>query len=126
MADTKYITYDEYTALGGSVSAELFNSLELKARIKLDYFTLDRIKLGKLEVTERVKVVMAEYISILAKTSESENQVGGRVNSFSNGRVSITYDNSKSEQQELNEKLAQIAFESLPVSYISEVVSDED
>lgn len=126
MADTKYITYDEYTALGGSVSAELFNSLELKARIKLDYFTLDRIKLGKLEVTERVKVVMAEYISILAKTSEAENQAGGRVNSFSNGRVSITYDNSKSEQQELNEKLAQIAFEALPVSYISEVVSDED
>lgn len=126
MADTKYITYDEYTALGGSVSAELFNSLELKARIKLDHFTLDRIKLGKLEVTERVKVVMAEYISILAKTSESENQTGGRVNSFSNGRVSITYDNSKSEQQELNEKLAQIAFEALPVSYISEVVSDED
>ena len=126
MADTKYITYDEYTALGGSVSAELFNSLELKARIKLDYFTLDRIKLGKLEVTERVKVVMAEYISILAKTSESESQTGGRVNSFSNGRVSITYDNSKSEQQELNEKLAQIAFEALPVSYISEVVSDED
>ena len=126
MADTKYITYDEYTALGGSVSAELFNSLELKARIKLDYFTLDRIKLGKLEVTERVKVVMAEYISILVKTSESENQAGGKVNSFSNGRVSITYDNSKSEQQELNEKLAQIAFEALPVSYISEVVSDED
>jgi len=126
LADTKYITYDEYTALGGSVSAELFNSLELKARIKLDYFTLDRIKLGKLEVTERVKVVMAEYISILAKTSEAENQAGGRVNSFSNGRVSITYDNSKSEQQELNEKLAQIAFEALPVSYISEVVSDED
>lgn len=126
MADTKYITYDEYTALGGSVSAELFNSLELKARIKLDNFTLDRIKLGKLEVTERVKVVMAEYINILAKTSESENQAGGRVNSFSNGRVSITYDNSKSEQQELNEKLAQIAFEALPVSYISEVVSDED
>lgn len=126
MADTKYITYDEYTALGGSVSAELFNSLELKARIKLDYFTLDRIKLGKLEVTERVKVVMAEYISILAKTSEAENQAGGRVNSFSNGRVSITYDNSKSEQQELNEKLAQIAFEALPVSYISEVISDED
>lgn len=77
-------------------------------------------------MTERVKVVMAEYISILAKTSESENQAGGRVNSFSNGRVSITYDNSKSEQQELNEKLAQIAFEALPVSYISEVVSDED
>lgn len=126
MADTKYITYDEYTALGGSVSAELFNSLELKARIKLDYFTLDRIKLGKLEVTERVKVVMAEYISVLAKTSEAENQAGGRVNSFSNGRVSITYDNSKSEQQELNEKLAQIAFEALPVSYISEVISDED
>lgn len=111
-AYTSYITYDEYTGLGGIVEQSAFSVIERKAQRLLDYWTQNRIKYLT-TIPDEVKEVLTEMINKMAKCNDGE-----RLTSFSNGKVSMSFDTSKTEEQELY----QVALSWLPVSLISGVV----
>lgn len=105
----EYLTYNEYIEYGGKVSVDAFPLLEIKARKHLDAFTSNRIT----EITNDIKLVMVEFINKISKVQD-----GDRVTSFSNGKVSFSYDT----QTSLESELSNIATMYLPVSLVSWVV----
>ena len=114
MADT-YLTFEQYTQMGGSVSASSFEEIERKARRLLDYFTQNRLKNATITDIDGLNDTMFEFIEKMAKTDENG---GEKVTSFSNGTVSMSFDNSSTLEQDLYH----IALVNLPVSIISGVV----
>ena len=89
-----YITYEEFCAIsdeGIILSEEQFKRYELKARVKLDYYTQNRLE--NLEtIPEKIKYLMYELITIIY--SEDENKKDkGIVQSVSNDGYSVTYEN---------------------------------
>lgn len=110
-----YITLEEYTALGGTVTdSTSFALLEKKARRKLDYFTQDRLKTAT-TIIDEVKEVMTEFINKLSSASDGE-----KVSSFSHDGVSVSFDNTSS----LDDDLYNLAVEYLPIELISTKVGD--
>lgn len=108
-----YINYDEYKALGGNAEASAFPLLERKAEKLLDYWTFNRIKYLTI-VPDEVKECLTEMVNRMMTWEDGQN-----ITSFSNGKVSIAFDSSKSREQNLFNDVALVY---LPVSLISEVV----
>lgn len=106
-----YLTYLDYTSLGGTVSDTDFTNLELKARHKLDYFTQDRLKTATTIISE-VKELMTEFINRIA-----QSPLNGNVTSYSNGIESFGY--GKNQTDALNSELYQLAVEYLPIELIT-------
>lgn len=63
----QYLTFDEYQAIGGSLTEDTFNLLEYKARKKIDKYTSGRL-IDLTEQLQEVKMCVNELISI-----ENEN-----------------------------------------------------
>lgn len=84
-----YLTYEEYTELGGSLPLDDFTKLERKAQRWLDSFTFDRIPQLP-EVPRVVKEVLTEYISRL-DTVNNQRENGDLVTQYSNGVEQLTY-----------------------------------
>lgn len=103
-----YLTFEEYTNLGGTVSESAFPNLEIKSRHKLDYFTQDRLKVAT-SIIDEVKEVMTEFINRLS------NMDGEKVSSFSHDGISVSFDNTTTDEEELYN----IAVEYLPIELIS-------
>lgn len=102
-----YLSFDEYTQLGGKVEKSAFPHLERKARKKLDYYTQDRLKNATV-IPDEVKECMAEFIDRLAE------QDGEKVSSFSNGSISVSFE----KEEKTEETLWDIAVEYLPVELV--------
>lgn len=92
-----YLTYEEYKELGGIVSESAFAMLERKSHRLIDAWTQERIKHMD-SVPEEVKETMTYMINRLG-TAEEEG--GERLTSFSNGKVSMSFDTSKTIEQEM-------------------------
>lgn len=112
-ANTGYITYDEYVNLGGNAEASVFPLMQRKASRLLDLWTFDRLKTAT-TIPDVVKECLTEMINQMQGW-----QYGDDVTSFSNGKVSFTFDTTKAREQKLYYDTAYIY---LPVSLISEVV----
>lgn len=112
----KYLTFDEYQELGGTVPQSDFPNLEHKAQRKLDYFTQNRIK-KMTTIPEEVKELLTIYVDRMSKTEGSEN-----ITSYSNGTESFSYAGRSSA--ELDNEYFRIAVEYLPIDLISQVVDD--
>lgn len=94
---SEYISYDEYKSYGGELSDKsAFSLLERKARGLLDYWTQERINAKPSLVDDDVKMLMKEMIDRMLQWDDGE-----RLSSFSNGKVSMQFDISKTEEQEL-------------------------
>lgn len=101
----QYITYNEYKALADNpVSEEAFDKLYLRAKIKLDYYTFDRIA-NMDPIPEEVKLLMCDLITTLNHTqSQSQSLVG--LTSYSNGIESFGFsDGEKSYTQQLESSI---------------------
>lgn len=109
-----YLTYDEYKELGGTADQPSFSNLELQARYKLDYWTMNRIA----EPDEGVKLCMTLLINVLAEVQNGESDVS----SFSNDGVSVTLANAKTDEQKMNDVYSRVV-EMLPVELVSVVVT---
>ena len=109
-----YLTYSEYTSLGGTVSDTDFTNLEPKARRKLDYFTQNRLQTATTIISE-VKEVMVEFIDRMAKSAEN-----GNVTSYSNGIESFGF--AENQTKALDNELCQLTIEYLPIELISAYV----
>lgn len=78
-----FLTYDEYTELGGTLAETDFNRLSYRAEQALKTHTLGRVQIAD----ERVKKCMFDLIAL-----ESQNT---GVKSVSNDGYSITYQSAK-------------------------------
>lgn len=107
-----YITYEQYQALGGTVSATDFPRFECRAGLLLDDWTLDRIRFMPAPLPAYVAVAMTEIIDALPKLA------GERVTSFSNGVTSFSFDASKSDVSMLYDDVVRI----LPLELVSRCV----
>ena len=98
-----YLTYDEYSEMGGTLDETLFNSLVLDAQGYIDWYTFNRLwkeEWRTEDVMERVKICMYQLIGLVAAknnliTPQGTNaggiNVNAQVSQQSNDGVSTTY-----------------------------------
>lgn len=89
-----YLTYDEYQAMGGILSAAAFAKYESEARIKVDYYTFKRLTKDT-EFSENVKLCMMKIIGLLNDYEKYYGKVADMstpiLQSQSNDGVSVSY-----------------------------------
>ncbi len=107
-----YITYPNYTELGGSATETAFPTLELMAEKKLDYWTQNRIKPE--EITPEIRLVMKMLIDHLNEKENGEQDIS----SVSNDGVSISFADAKTSEQKLSGIYGR-AVEILPAELVS-------
>lgn len=96
---TYYLTYAEYTEMGGTLDEALFNTYRLDAQAYIDWHTFNRLW-DEEEIPERVKICMYQLIGLVASTnnllvpqvqSTGGINVNAQVSTQSNDGVSTTY-----------------------------------
>ena len=85
-----YLTYDEYLAMGGVLDQTAFETLEFKARKRLDLVTSCRIRDHMEEISEAVKRCMFSLIRVEGSVG-IESQATHNVTSFSTDGYSESY-----------------------------------
>lgn len=98
-----YLTYDEYSDMGGTLDETLFDTLVLDAQGYIDWYTFNRLwkeEWRTEDVMERVKICMYQLIGLVAAkqnlitpqtpTSGGIN-INAQVSTQSNDGVSTTY-----------------------------------
>ena len=98
-----YLTYDEYSEMGGTLDETLFDTLLLDAQGYIDWYTFNRLwkeEWRTEDVMERVKICMYQLIGLVAAkqnliTPQNTNAGGinlnAQVSQQSNDGVSTTY-----------------------------------
>lgn len=98
-----YLTYDEYSEMGGTLDETLFDTLLLDAQGYIDWYTFNRLwkeEWRTEDVMERVKICVYQLISLVAAkqnliTPQNTNaggiNVNAQVSTQSNDGVSTTY-----------------------------------
>ncbi len=98
-----YLTYDEYSDMGGTLDETLFNTFLLDAQGYIDWYTFNRLwkeEWRTEDVMERVKICVYQLISLVAAknnlltptdTSAGGINVSAQVSQMSNDGVSTTY-----------------------------------
>ncbi len=100
----QYLTYQEYVALGGELSATDFVLAEFKARSRIDRMTLARVQAMQ-TVPEEVKLAMMCIIKVDSKYS-ADAQVGSAiVSSFSTDGYSESYGGADQQTQAAENQL---------------------
>lgn len=94
----KYLTFDDYISIGGTLTEAEFNRLEYRAERLIDNATQGRIK-GTDSIPEAVKRCAFELVLYLAATAESGSAAA--VSGFSNDGYSVTYAEQKSAEQQI-------------------------
>ena len=59
-----YLTYEEYSDMGGTLDETLFDNLRLDAQGYIDWYTFNRLW-NETEIPERVKICMYQLINLL-------------------------------------------------------------
>lgn len=85
-----YLTYDEYTQMGGTAEKTAFPRLEYMARKRIDRYTQNRVKAMQ-EVPEAVKRCMVELINSMEKTDPTKTASEAPLSGFSNDGYSESY-----------------------------------
>lgn len=105
-----YITYEEYSALGGKATESEFTRLELLARKRLNHWTLDRITTPDDDIRLCMTLIIdAEY---------AEQSGEHDVSSFSNDGVSVSFADAQTKEQKWDDVYDRIV-EILPVELVS-------
>ena len=107
-----YLTYEEYTNMGGTLDETTFQDYEFRARAKVDWYTFNRLQ-NEEEYPEAVKrcvYALIKYIRLLEQSmmvsdTSADGTTSAGVTSQSNDGVSISYNViSASEGVELANK----------------------
>jgi len=86
----QYLTYSEYTAMGGTLSEAEFNLAEFRCRKRIDRQTFDRIH-GMKRVPKAVKLCMMSLIGIDSKVGAEAQVNAPVVTSFNTDGYSESY-----------------------------------
>ncbi len=111
-----YLTYPQYTEMGGGANESAFPVLELMARRKLDYWTQNRIKepVEPDELPTEVRLVTKMLIDHYNSDLSGEQDVS----SVSNLGISISFADAKTSEQKLDDIYSK-AVEILPLELVS-------
>lgn len=119
----QYLTYAEYQELGGTVSIEMFPSLNRKAQQLLDYITFNRIPQcwdNADDLPLYIKSTMTDFVDQInyLNSQTKDNRV---ITRYSNGVEDLTYDvtNSSTIYTQLNQE----AIQNLPTFLTTRVVN---
>lgn len=91
-----YLSYDEYTSMGGTLDTAAFTLLSIEAESLINYVTFDRL-VNDETVPDRVKQAMFALIDLADKKQQamvlgkSNDSAGANITSQSNDGVSVTY-----------------------------------
>lgn len=96
----KYLNYDEYTEMGGSLSSEEFNRFALRAECEINNATFGRLKSVDIVISE-VKYCMFELITYFSSTAKGGSSLA--VASFNNDGYSVSYAEQKTSVQHIND-----------------------
>ena len=86
----QYLTYKEYENLGGTMDEDAFTVAEFKARSRIDWLTLGRVKYMRV-VPEEVKLAMMTIIKVDSKYSADAQVDNAIVSSFNTDGYSESY-----------------------------------
>ena len=98
-----YLTYDEYSEMGGTLDETLFDTLRLDAQGYIDWFSFNRLwkeEWRTEDIMERVKLCMYQLIGLVAAKSnlvvpQAQNaggiNINAQVSTMSNDGVTTTY-----------------------------------
>lgn len=81
-----YLSYSEYTAMGGTITEAAYTRFEFKARKSIDYYTFNRL-VSLTERPEAVRMCMFELIN----TIEQSDGATGAMSSERIGDYSVSY-----------------------------------
>lgn len=91
-----YLTYTEYTEMGGTLDEPTFNNLEFEAEALVNWYTFNRLK-NDVQIPSEVKRLIKYLISLIQDENEGlSGSTGGGVTSGpvasqSNDGVSVSY-----------------------------------
>ena len=109
----QYLTYDEYQAYGGTMSAEDFVLAEFKARSRIDEMTLARVQAME-TVPEEVKLAMMVIMKVDSKYSADAQADSGVISSFSTDGYSESYggisEQSANAEQQVKTNVTRMLF----------------
>ena len=120
----QYLTFSEYTSLGGTLTETPFSILEYNARMKIDQRTFGRLK-NLEEQPEEVKLCIFSLINTLEgygsntpskKNIASENTDGYSI-SYSGANKSITEAMDKEVEDTIKTYLCNTKVDKIPVLY---------
>jgi hypothetical protein len=112
MAHAQYLSYDEYTAYGGSLDQAAFLPLELKSRKRIDYLTDSRVQ-NMAQVPDAVKLCTYALIGIESGTGIEAQATNPAVTSFSTDGYSESYGNvldADSAQRQMNKLVGEYLY----------------
>lgn len=97
MSHAVYLTFDEYTALGGTLPESEFTVMEFKARKRIDYATASRVQ-NMAVVPQSVKLCMLSIIAVDSVAGAEAQAAKPVVTSFSTDGYSESYGKAMSVQ----------------------------
>ncbi len=108
-----YLTYEEYEQLGGTMPEEEFPIAEFKARSRIDWLTLGRVKYMQ-TVPEEVKMAMMVIMKVDSKYAADAQVDSAVVSSFSTDGYSESYggitEQSSNAQNQTNNEVCKMLF----------------
>lgn len=113
-----YLTYEEYTSLGGKCPSDTFPSLQFDVESKMDYITSGRLSEMLKDIEEiPLEVKMLEVKLVNIEYASSSDKSGTGLTSYSNGIESFGYDTSKDSEVLMSEKLSNLMLQYLYPKY---------
>lgn len=88
--NNRYLSYEEYKSLGGTLGEMPFNILELKARQVINERTQNRLKNIE-EIPQEVKICVYDLINTMNKYNLSNNSTSSNISSENTDGYSVTY-----------------------------------
>ena len=109
----QYLTYQEYESYGGTMDEDAFTIAEFKARSRIDWLTLSRVKYMN-TVPEEVKLAMMTIIKVDSKYSADAQVDQAVVSSFSTDGYSESYggvsEQSSAAEKQTNNEVCKMLF----------------
>ena len=100
----QYLTYAQYTAWGGTMTAAQFNLAEIRARSRIDAMTQKRVAYMA-EVPEQVQAAMMEIIQVDSTYSAAAQAAAPVAASFSTDGYSESYGSAESRTAAIEKQL---------------------
>lgn len=106
--ENQYLTYSEYTSLGGEQIGEMpFNLLEYEARKQIDLRTQQRLK-NVSPIPNEVKMCMFNLVNKINNYSKTLQQANSNISNESIDGYSITYTNSAQIRDIIGSKITEL------------------
>ena len=92
--ENKYLSYEEYLDIGGTLEDTPFNLFEYKAEMEINKYTFNRL-VDLQEIPQQVKLCVFELINCISINAKATAHSG--ISSENTDKYSVTYSDENSE-----------------------------